>query len=60
MNFLSVTLFFSCLLLLNAQTFNLIKHDILSENSGPRCLDGSPAALYIDIGAQTDKFMIFF
>lgn len=60
MNFLSVTLFFSCLLLLNAQTFNLIKHDILSENSGPRCLDGSSAALYIDIGAQTDKFMIFF
>lgn len=60
MNPISFIVFMSCLLLLNSQTFNLIKHDILSETSGPRCLDGSPAAMYIDIGAQKDSFMIFF
>ncbi len=49
-----------CLTLSNAQTFQLVKHEILSEVNGPRCLDGSPAALYIDIGKQNDNFVIFF
>lgn len=60
MNLTSSIVFLSCLLLLNSQTFNLIKHEIKTELSGPRCLDGSPAAIYIDVGAQTDSFMIFF
>lgn len=60
MSSVSLVIFFSCVVLINTQTFNLIKHDILSETTGPRCLDGSPAAMYIDIGVQKDSFMIFF
>jgi len=38
------------------QKFQLIKHF----DSAAKCLDGSPAALYIQPAPKSDKFVIYF
>lgn len=39
-----------------AAEFILHRH----EDASARCLDGSPAALYYQVGVQSDKFVIYF
>ena len=48
-----ITLLFTITL---TQNFQLIKHI----DSPAKCLDGSPAALYIQPAPNSDKFVIYF
>ena len=43
-------------LTLSAELFTLVKH----QNPAAKCLDGTQAALYYQLGAQKDKFLIYF
>lgn len=50
-------IYLSIFLVSASANFELFKH---SDNPAAKCLDGSPAALYFQLGTETDKFVIYF
>lgn len=57
MNQMVLIIYLSIFLVSASANFELFKH---SDNPSAKCLDGSPAALYFQLGTETDKFVIYF
>jgi hypothetical protein len=54
--FMKIIYLFALACVTLAADFILHRH----EDNSARCLDGSPASLYYQVGVQSDKFVIYF